>query len=109
MEGRSLVPELHGANEPARDVVIDLPRTSDSDRRRALIRGDHKLVALGDDDAFQLFDLANDPGELHDVRWQAKTKLDEMLAAYHDFGARVPSVCPRWGVKLRGKKKYRRC
>lgn len=109
MEGRSLVPELRGQEVPGRDVVLDLPRTSDSDRRRALIRGNHKLVALGDDDAFQLFDLAADPGEEHDVHWQERAVFDDLLAAYRDADRRIPSVCPRFGVKLRGKKKFRRC
>jgi choline-sulfatase len=109
MEGRSLVPELYGADGPDRDVILDLPRTSDSDRRRALIRGDHKLVALGDDDAFQLYDLAADPREDRDVKWKARATYEEMKAAYEDWSRRIPSLCPIMGVKLRGKKRYRRC
>jgi choline-sulfatase len=109
MEGQSLVPELYGKDAPARDVILDLPRTSDSDRRRALIRGDYKLVALGDDEAFQLYELTADPGEEHNAKWQARTKFDEMMGAYQDWSRRIPSVCPKFGVKLRGKKTYRRC
>ena len=109
MEGESLVPELRGASPPARDVVLDLPRTTNSDRRRALIRGDYKLVAIGDDDAFQLFDLRNDPGEDHDVQWTARAKLDEMKAAYRALSAKMPSVCPSSREKLRGKKSHRPC
>jgi arylsulfatase A-like enzyme len=109
MEGRSLVPELYGALGPARDVVLDLPRTSDSDRRRAVIRGNHKIVAEGDDEAFQLYDLAADPGEDHDVKWLQGPKFAEMKAAYQEWSAKIPSVCPRGGVKLRGKKTFRRC
>jgi choline-sulfatase len=109
MEGRSLVPELYGKDEPPRDVVLDLPRTSDSDRRRAVIRGDHKIVAEGDDEAFQLYDLVHDPGEDHDAKWKDGAKFEEMKGAYLDWSARIPSVCPRMGVKLRGRKLYRRC
>ncbi len=109
MEGRSLVPELYGDDGPDRDVILDLPRTSDSDRRRALIRGDHKLVALGDDDAFQLYDLAGDPREDRDVKWKARATYDAMKAAYEAWSLRIPSICPIPGVKLRGKKRYRRC
>ncbi len=109
MEGRSLVPELYGGDGPARDVVIDLPRTSDSDRRRALIRGDYKITALSDDDAFELFDLRTDPAEDHDLKWKDRAKFEEMKAAYEEASRRIPSICPRMGVKLRGKKKYRKC
>ena len=109
MEGESLLPEIRGAAAPPRDVILDLPRTTNSDRRRALIRGDFKLIALGDDEAFQLFDLKNDPGEEHDVQWSNRAKLEEMKAAYREMSAKMPSICPKGREKLRGKKSYRRC
>lgn len=111
MEGTSLVAELRGKEPEPRDVILDLPRTSDSDRRRALIRGDHKLIALGDDDAFQLYDLKSDPGEARDARWAKPAVLDEMKAAYAAWGAKIPSVCPlpTSKIKLRGKKRYKPC
>jgi arylsulfatase A-like enzyme len=109
MEGESLLPEIRGAEVPPRDVILDLPRTTNSDRRRALIRGDYKLVAIGDDEAFQLFDLKNDPGEEHDVQWSARAQLEEMKAAYRDASARMPSICPKGRDKLRGKKSYKPC
>ena len=109
MEGTSLVPELYGKDGPARDVVLDLPRTTDSDRRRALIRGSYKLIALGDDEAFQLYDLEKDPREEHDLQWLAPAKLEEMKGAYREKSAKMPSVCPKVRMKLHGKKKYRPC
>ncbi|MFT3765602.1 MAG: sulfatase [Minicystis sp.] len=111
MEGTSLLPELRGAAAEPRDVILDLPRTSDSDRRRALIRGNHKLLALGDDDAFQLYDLAQDPREQRDARWQSAPVFTELRTAYETWSAKIPSVCPTMPVKLklRGKKAYRRC
>jgi arylsulfatase A-like enzyme len=110
MDGTSLLAELKGADEPARDIILDLPRTTDSDRRRALLRGDYKLVALGDDDAFQLYDLARDPREERDAQWLAPPRMLEMKAAYKDWSARIPSICPATlRSKLRGKKKYRPC
>src|SRR5262249_15145212 len=53
LAGTSLVPELYGkvAPEP-RDILIDLPRTSDNDRRRALVHDHYKLIAFGDDVRF---------------------------------------------------------
>jgi arylsulfatase A-like enzyme len=109
MEGVSLVPELRGTAAPARDVILDLPRTTNSDRRRALIRGDYKLIAIGDDDAFQLFDLRHDPGEEHDVKWTERDKFAEMKAAYEAASAKIPSVCPRSPEKLHGKKRHLPC
>jgi arylsulfatase A-like enzyme len=110
MEGTSLLSELRGKDEPGRDIILDLPRTSDSDRRRALIRGDYKLLALGDDDAFQLYDLSKDPLEAHDAQWALRLKLDEMKDAYRLWSGKIPSICPAtMRSKLRGKKKFRPC
>ncbi|MGH7269007.1 MAG: sulfatase, partial [Polyangiaceae bacterium] len=62
-EGQSLVPEIYGAPAPERDVVVDLPATSDNAMRRALIHGHSKLICFGDDHYCKLFDLDRDPGE----------------------------------------------
>ena len=109
MRGTSLVPELRGADAPARDVVLDLPRTSNSDRRRALLRGPWKLLAFGDDEAFQLYDLEHDPREERNAAWTMRKQLDELKDAYKAWGARIPSVCPAPGVKLFGQKQRPPC
>jgi arylsulfatase A-like enzyme len=93
-EGKSLVPELFGATDPdaSRDVILDLPMTSDSDRRRALIHGKYKLIAFGDDKAFSLFDLDDDPAEEKPI-----TKGDaftEMLARYRAASKAIHDVPP---------------
>ncbi len=91
-EGRSLVPDLLGATPVERDVVIDLPSTSDSDRRRALVHGTTKLIAFGEDPYFQVFDLDADPGELHPI-----TRGDvyrAMIARYRTFGLTVHDIPP---------------
>jgi choline-sulfatase len=62
-EGTSLVPELYGATPEPRDVLVDLPPTSDNDRRRALIHGHMKIIGFMDDKYFQAFDLDADPTE----------------------------------------------
>jgi arylsulfatase A-like enzyme len=62
-EGKSLVKELYGAPPEARDIVVDLPATSDNDRRRALIHGDDKLICSGNDSNCRLFDLKADATE----------------------------------------------
>jgi choline-sulfatase len=91
-EGHSLVPAVLGATPVERDVVVDLPATSDSDRRRALVHGSSKIIAFGNDTYFQVFDLDNDPVELHPI-----TKGDEytrMLERYRAFEATVHDVMP---------------
>ena len=62
-EGTSLVPEIFGDKPAERDVVVDLPQTSDNDRRRALLHGTKKLISFGMTDYLQLFDLTADPEE----------------------------------------------
>jgi choline-sulfatase len=62
-EGVSLVPELYGASAEARDVVVDLPATSDNGPRRAMVHGHWKLISFDSDHYFQLYDLDADPGE----------------------------------------------
>ncbi|WP_437932238.1 sulfatase [Sorangium sp. So ce291] len=107
--GKSLVPELHGATAEPRDVIVDLPRTSDNDRRRALIHGQYKLIAYGDDDAFDLFDVVADPGELKDLEREQPSILEEMKALYKERSAAIKDVCPKNTAKLKGKKKNKRC
>jgi len=109
MPGESLVPELYGKEPPVRDVVVDLPRTSDNDRRRAFIRGDLKLIAEGDDDGFRLFDLKEDPGELKDIKSQRKDDFEKMKAAYKERSSSIKDVCPKMREKLRGKKDKKPC
>lgn len=108
-QGVSLMPELKGADAPARDVISDLARTSDNDRRRTLIRGDWKLIELGDADGFQLFDLSKDPGEKNDLARKEKEKLEEMRAALKDAAGKIKEICPKMTEKLKGKKKGKRC
>ena len=91
-EGRSLVPEIFGAPPEERDVVLDLPMTSDSERRRALVHGHEKLIAFGDDKLFQLFDLDADGAEEHPI-----TKGDrfrEMFERYKALEKTVKDVPP---------------
>ncbi|KYG04082.1 choline-sulfatase, partial [Sorangium cellulosum] len=107
--GKSLVPELYGASAEARDVIVDLPRTSDNDRRRALISGRHKLIAYGDDDAFELYDVVADPGETKDIKREQGAVFEAMKAIYRERSAAIKDVCPKNTAKLKGKKKNKPC
>jgi arylsulfatase A-like enzyme len=82
-EGQSLVPVLGGATPVPRDVVVDLPATSDSDRRRALIHDNLKIIATGATGYLQVFDLAADPGELHPIT--KGSDYDAMAARFRAF------------------------
>lgn len=109
MVGESLVSEVRGGPTPARDVIVDLPRTSDNDRRRGLIRGKYKLLAFGDDNAFQLYDVVADPLEKDDLAKKEKSVFEEMKKAYLEDSKKIPEVCPKNTEKLKGKSKGKPC
>jgi arylsulfatase A-like enzyme len=95
MEGKSLVPEIYG-KVPAedRDVVVDLPRTSNSDRRRAILHDHYKLIAFGDDTRFEVYDIEADPEESKPLVKTDRSKHDEMLALYKEKRAEIKDVGP---------------
>jgi choline-sulfatase len=91
-QGTSLVREIYGAPSPERDVVVDLPMTSDNGRRRALLHGTEKLICFDNDGYCRLYDLTRDPTEHSPI-----TKGDdwkEMKARYDAFGKTVREVPP---------------
>lgn len=95
-EGKSNVAEIYGGPAEARDVVVDLPATSDNAKRRALVRGDEKLICFDDDSYCKLYDVARDPLERSPV-----TKGDdfkEMKASYRALVKRIKEV-PPYGCK----------
>jgi arylsulfatase A-like enzyme len=90
--GKSLVPELFGAEAEPRDVLLDLPQTSDNDRRRALVRGTKKLLTFGEKEYAQLFDLEADPGEEKPI--VRGEDFGAMLSAYRAAVKDVKDVPP---------------
>lgn len=102
-EGQSLVAELYGKVEPdARDVIVDLPRTSDNDRRRALVRGDTKVIAFGDDAYFQVYDVGADPDETRSLEKTDRPRFDEMVGLYRAATKKLKDVGPYACRKLKG-------
>jgi choline-sulfatase len=91
-EGKSLRGEIDGLPAEPRDVVIDLPETSDNDRRRALVHDTMKIIAFGKSPYFQVFDLAADPGELRPI--SHGEVFDAMLARYRTFEKTVKDIPP---------------
>ncbi|AKT40952.1 sulfatase [Chondromyces crocatus] len=110
-QGQSLVPELYGKEPEARDVILDLPRTSDNDRKRALIHDRYKIIAYGDDDAFAVYDLVDDPGETKDLQRDKDKKdvVEQMKARYKERSTNIIDVCPKMREKLKGRKKSKPC
>jgi arylsulfatase A-like enzyme len=108
-QGQSLVPELYGKPAEPRDVIVDLPRTSDNDRRRALIHGHYKIIAWGDDFSWELFDIGADPAEENDLKKSDRALFAEMKRRYKEAVKKVKDICPKHTDKLRGKDKGRRC
>jgi arylsulfatase A-like enzyme len=71
MRGTSLVPEIYGADQPAREAFLDLPPTSDNDRRRALVSNGKKIISFGSQGIKRVFDLEADPGEATGLKGDA--------------------------------------
>jgi choline-sulfatase len=91
-EGKSIVDEIYGGPSEPRDVVVDLPATSDNGKRRALVRGSEKLICFDDDSYCKLYDVERDPLERSPV-----TKGDdfkEMRARYRALIKTVNEVPP---------------
>jgi arylsulfatase A-like enzyme len=103
MEGTSLVPEIYGKTSPEpRDIVIDLPRTSDSDRRRAIIHDHYKLIAYGDDARYEVYDIDADPEESQSLQRTDREKYDEMVALYKEKRKDIQDVGPYACRTLKG-------
>jgi len=91
-EGKSLVPELFGGAAEPRDVIVDLPMTSDNDKRRAIVHDKLKIVAYGKDELLRLYDLSADPDEKSPItRGEA---FDAMAKRYREHAKTVKEVAP---------------
>jgi choline-sulfatase len=109
-QGKSLLPELRGQASPEeRPVIVDLPRTGDNDRRRAMVLGRYKLISFGDDFRFELYDLQDDPGEDHDLR-KTKPEIYRMMRQRYDERVKgIHDICPQHRDKLKNKSADRPC
>jgi arylsulfatase A-like enzyme len=103
LDGVSLVPELYQKQEPeTRDVIVDLPRTSNSDRRRAIIHDHYKVIAYGDDSYYQVFDIEADPAESKSLEKSDKAKFSEMVALYKSKKKEIKDIGPYACRTLKG-------
>jgi choline-sulfatase len=100
--GKSLLPELTGqeAAKNREPIYLELTEDSHNPPRRAIIRGDYKLIWSGPGDKFQLFNLKQDPGELKDLSKTEPDALKELVLGYHAFWDKLPMVEPFGNMKL---------
>jgi arylsulfatase A-like enzyme len=96
LRGRSLVSEWTGGELPEVPVILDLPATSDGGRRRGVVKGNRKVVAIEKDAYLKFYDLAADPGEdspisSKDPRFvEARALYKEAVSVIED---RAPTKC----------------
>ena len=86
LRGRSLVAYLSGAAETVHDA--DTSTGWELFGRRAIRQGDWKALYLPapyGPGAWQLYDLASDPGEIHDLAAAHPHKLAELLALWDRY------------------------
>jgi len=101
--GTSLVPEMEGKPGSEKPVVLELAADNIQPARRAVVSGNWKLIRFGDRRGPEkLFNLADDPGEQKDLAKAEPDKLSEMRGLLDQTFARIPSVTPHGGMKLKG-------
>lgn len=101
-QGKSLVPELRGAEPDNREpIAVELAEDSHNPPRRAVISGDYKLTVWGKGSKYLLFNLKDDPGELKELGKAEPEKLAEMKKVFEDKFGKIGFVEPYGGMKLK--------
>jgi len=102
LDGTTLRPVLSGSGTLGpRDLIWHYPHYSNQGGRpaAALVSGSEKVVEHFEDGKVELFDLANDPGERHDLareRPERAVELGARLAAWRKrLGAAMPTPNPQ--------------
>lgn len=104
LPGKSLVDEIESGEGEERDVIADLPEDDYNERRRALIHGQTKIIAFGEDVRFSLFDLAADPKEKTDLIFKAPDVASDMRQRYREASRKIRREDPRGGIPGKPKK-----
>lgn len=82
-EGASLVPILKGGERPDRPIIIE------HEDSKALRDGDWKIVQERGGRPWELYNLAKDPTEVHDLAGLEPERLKAMTAAWEAWARRV--------------------
>ena len=93
LEGLSLLPILQGKTRKPHDFIA-----WEHFDNRAIRQGDWKLVWTKTIDKWELYDVAKDRSETHDLSSKMPKKVTELLALYDQWSVKV-------GVQSSGKKK----
>lgn len=93
LPGKSLVPEIFGADEPPRPIICDLPADSHNERRRAMIEDGWKLISFGKNDfRYEMYNLIDDPGETKDLYKKDKARAKAMRERYKQVSGTIKDV-----------------
>ena len=100
VDGVSLVPVLKNAKAAlARDTLywhypLKKPHFLSGRSAGAIRKGNWKLIEFFDLGKVELYDLAGDPGEQHDLAQERPDKRQELLQSLHDWQRRVGAKWP---------------
>lgn len=103
--GHSLLPEVYGAPAENREpIVLDLPEDSNNPERRAVIKGDYKLIVAGKG-VYQLYNLQEDPAENTDLAKTQPDQLQQMKQVFEETWSQIPQIAPFGGATLKSGRK----
>jgi arylsulfatase A-like enzyme len=107
--GESLAPEVYGLEPPKkREVIVtELAEDSHNPQRRAILVGDYKLIVHGLGAAYFLFNIKDDPGEEKNLIKVEPEKFEEMKRIYQETYAKIPTIEPYGGMKLKSGRQAR--
>lgn len=91
VSGTSCLPDVLGEPPAERDVFVDMPAGPYNDARRALISGNLKMIVSGGV-RFELYDLANDPGEHKNLWGSGSPEVKDMETRYSIVKARLREI-----------------
>jgi hypothetical protein len=104
-QGKTLVPEVYGQEEPKsrEPILLELSEDSNNPARQAIIIGDYKLIVF---EAWKkmLFNIKEDPGEEKDLSEEMPDKVKELEAKLKAEFDKLPVIKPFGGNKLRSGK-----
>jgi arylsulfatase A-like enzyme len=104
MAGKSLVPELYGAEPEDREpILLDLPADTHNPPTRAIVKGDWKLIQ-DPGDKYKLYNLKEDPDEVKNLVDHPSHAADfeRVKKIFDEAWAKHPLVLPYGGSQLKG-------
>ncbi len=102
LDGVSISPFFKGEPLPPRTLYWHFPNyTNQGGRPAGAIRdGDWKLIEQFEDDSTELYDLANDPSEMHNLAISNSARVDELRGKLKTWRAQVGAQMPSPNLKF---------